>query len=91
MNETTFKIDNRVAVVTGAAGNIGLATCRLLCEAGTRVIATDVSEEGLAVGLAPLRERGFDIRAYALDVTDLRLRKNSFPASRRISARSTSL
>ena len=70
MNETTPTIDNRVAVVTGAAGNIGLATCRMLCEAGARVIATDLSEETLATGLAPLRERGLDIAAFALDVTD---------------------
>ena len=42
----------------------------MLCEAGVRVAATDLSAEVLGERLAPLRERGFDIRAYAQDVTD---------------------
>ena len=70
MNEGVVKFDSRVAVVTGAAGNIGLATCRMLCEAGARVAATDLSAEVLGERIAPLRERGFDIRAYTQDVTD---------------------
>ena len=40
MDGQVVQFDNRVAVVTGAAGNIGLATCRMLCEAGARVAAT---------------------------------------------------
>lgn len=70
MNETTSIFDNRVAVVTGAAGNIGLATCRMLCEAGVRVAATDLDAGVLEDRIAPIREQGFDIRAYAQDVTD---------------------
>ena len=70
MNEVTLKFDDRVAVVTGAAGNIGLSTCRMLCEAGVRVAATDLSAEAVEGRIAPLKERGFDIRAYAQDVTD---------------------
>ena len=70
MDDQVVKFDHRVAVVTGAAGNIGHATCRMLCEAGVRVAATDLSAEVLGERLAPLREHGFDIRAYAHDVTD---------------------
>ena len=70
MNETTSVFDHRVAVVTGAAGNIGLATCRMLCEAGVRVAATDLDAGILGDKIAPLRERCFEISAYAQDVTD---------------------
>ena len=66
----TLKFEDRVAVVTGAAGNIGMATCRLLCESGVRVAATDICKETVETRMASLRERGFDIRAYAEEVTD---------------------
>ena len=70
MNELTLKFEDRVAVVTGAAGNIGLATCRMFCESGVKVAATDLSAEAVEAPIAPLKEQGFDIRAYAQDVTD---------------------
>ena len=70
MNEVTLKFEDRVAVVTGAAGNIGLATCRMFCESGVKVAATDLSSKAVEERIAPLKERGFDIRAYAQDVTD---------------------
>ena len=70
MNEVTLKFEDRVAVVTGAAGNIGLATCRMFCESGVRVAATDLSAEALEERIAPLKTAGYDIRAYAQDVTD---------------------
>lgn len=70
MKDVILKFDDRVAVVTGAAGNIGLATCRMFCEAGVRVAATDISVAAVEERIASLKERGFDIRAYAQDVTD---------------------
>ncbi|MFN9775681.1 MAG: SDR family NAD(P)-dependent oxidoreductase, partial [Burkholderiales bacterium] len=38
------RVDGRIALVTGAAGGIGPATCRLLAEGGARVIATALRE-----------------------------------------------
>lgn len=78
MNEVTLKFEDRVAVVTGAAGNIGLATCRMLCESGVRVAATDLSSKAVEERIAPLKERGFDIRAYAQDVTDREAVRRTF-------------
>lgn len=76
--DETFAFDDRVAVITGAAGNIGLATCKLLCACGVRVAATDVSAETTEARVAPIRAAGGDIRAYALDVTDEASVKTAF-------------
>ena len=39
MNKDICSFDNRVAVVTGAAGNIGLALCKRLAAYGVRIAA----------------------------------------------------
>ncbi len=55
-----------VALVTGAGSGMGRLAARQLAEAGAKVAAVDVNEEGL-------RETGRDlpgVRAYPLDVTD---------------------
>jgi NAD(P)-dependent dehydrogenase (short-subunit alcohol dehydrogenase family) len=58
-------VTDRVALVTGAGGGLGSATCRALRAAGYTVVATDRSEDLLA-GFAG--EDGYT--ALPLDVTD---------------------
>src|SRR5215218_2191611 len=41
-------LDDKVAVVTGAARGIGRATMEVFLEEGARVVATDVDGDGLA-------------------------------------------
>lgn len=61
--------DNRVALVTGAAGNIGHAVCRRLTAHGVRIAACDLKAEAVADRMSPLVAEGADIRAFAMDVT----------------------
>jgi 3-oxoacyl-[acyl-carrier protein] reductase len=62
-----FRLDGRVALVTGAASGIGRATARVLSAAGARVALGDVAEDGLAETLALLPAEG--AVAAATDVT----------------------
>ena len=41
-----FSIDGKVAVITGAASGIGLATARRFAAAGARVVLADLTEAG---------------------------------------------
>ncbi|MEW6643391.1 MAG: SDR family NAD(P)-dependent oxidoreductase [Pseudomonadota bacterium] len=47
-------LEGRVALVTGAAGEIGAATLALLAERGARIVAVDRDAEGLARAVKPL-------------------------------------
>ena len=65
-----FKLDNKIAVVTGAARGIGLATSEALAEAGATVVLTDMSAEVLAEAVASLAAKGLHVEGEQLDVTD---------------------
>ncbi len=45
MQSTPFRLDGLRALVTGGASGIGEATCRVLAEAGARVIVADIDGE----------------------------------------------
>ncbi|MGB4926396.1 MAG: SDR family NAD(P)-dependent oxidoreductase [Giesbergeria sp.] len=62
-----MEIKNTVALVTGAASGLGLATCKALVEAGARVMAVDLDEERLATEVLPL---GDNVRIQKVDVSD---------------------
>ncbi len=61
------RVDDRVAVVTGAAGGIGQAIARLLVDRGARVVLTD--QDPGVLGLA--EQFGPDAWALTHDVTDV--------------------
>jgi NAD(P)-dependent dehydrogenase (short-subunit alcohol dehydrogenase family) len=56
----TGRLENKVAIVTGAASGIGAATVKKFLGEGARVMATDVNEKGLA----DLIEKAGDWRAH---------------------------
>jgi NAD(P)-dependent dehydrogenase (short-subunit alcohol dehydrogenase family) len=66
-----FRLDGRVAFVTGGAQGIGLATAQALAEAGAEVTIADVAApDAIAHATAELAAAGFAVHGVQLDVTD---------------------
>ncbi len=67
-----FGLQDRTAVVTGGAGRIGSADCRLLAEEGADVVVLDVDYEGAAETAAEIDETagGGEAMALECDLTD---------------------
>ncbi len=72
MNEinSMFSLDNKVALVTGAAYGIGFAIASALAGAGARIAFNCRSKEHLDKALTEYEKLGIDARGYICDVTD---------------------
>ena len=67
-----FRLDAKVAVITGAARGIGFACAEALAEAGASVVVTDMNGAAAAKAAEGLASRGYTVTAEGLDVTDPR-------------------
>ncbi len=65
-----MKLKEKVSIITGAGGGLGLVFCRSFLREGAIVIMTDVSEDYLSNGASELGEYKDRIRTKILDVTD---------------------
>ena len=65
-----MRLENRVAIVTGAASGIGEATALLFAEHGASVVASDIDQEGAEKTAAAIVERGGEAISVSSDVTD---------------------
>ena len=64
-------LHNRTAVITGAAGGIGLGIARACLDEGMRVMASDLDAERLRETTDALREAGGRVVGHPCDVRDL--------------------
>ncbi|GGG86178.1 SDR family NAD(P)-dependent oxidoreductase [Edaphobacter dinghuensis] len=62
----TFRLENKIALVTGGASGIGAATCRELARAGAHVLIADLNLVAAEALVAELP----NAKAIAMDVTD---------------------
>ncbi|MBK9361196.1 MAG: glucose 1-dehydrogenase [Rubrivivax sp.] len=70
IDASTFRLDGRVALVTGSSAGIGLALARALAQAGARVVLNGRDAGKLAAAAATLRGEGLTVREQAFDVCD---------------------
>ena len=66
----TFRLDNRIALVTGSSGGIGFALARALGQAGAVPVLNGRNREKLSAAEALLRKEGLSAHASSFDVTD---------------------
>jgi NAD(P)-dependent dehydrogenase (short-subunit alcohol dehydrogenase family) len=65
-----FKLTDRIALITGGASGIGLATAEALAEAGAKVTITDRDPIALESARQLLAAKGHAVECVVMDVTD---------------------
>ncbi|MDB5716849.1 MAG: 3-oxoacyl-ACP reductase [Sphingomonas bacterium] len=66
----TGRFEGKVALVSGAAGGIGLATARAFAREGASVVLADVNGEAVAAAAQSIRAAGGKASGFLVDVSD---------------------
>lgn len=64
-----FRLDGKVALVTGASYGIGFALATALADAGATICFNDINQDFLDKGIAAYKEKGITAHGYVCDVT----------------------
>jgi NAD(P)-dependent dehydrogenase (short-subunit alcohol dehydrogenase family) len=65
--DSRYQLIGKLAIVTGGAGGIGMATTRLLARYGAKVIITDISQTALDKALAQFETENLSVFGYLTD------------------------
>jgi NAD(P)-dependent dehydrogenase (short-subunit alcohol dehydrogenase family) len=69
MKKPELSLENKVALVTGAAGGIGKAICECFGAAGARIFLHDIQEESLKAVSDEFTAKGIECGYKAVDIT----------------------
>ncbi len=65
-----ISFENKVALVTGAASGLGLATAKAFADAGASVVLADRNQDAVEAVATELADRGHKALAVVCDVSD---------------------
>ncbi len=70
MNMNDFRLDGKIAWITGASYGIGFAIAQSYAAAGATIVFNDINQELVNKGLAAYEQAGIKAHGYVCDVTD---------------------
>src|SRR4051794_15322169 len=65
-----ISFENKVALVTGTASGLGLATAKAFAESGARVVLTDWNEKDVQAAAKEIAKKGHKTLGFRCDVPD---------------------
>ncbi|MBP3218494.1 MAG: gluconate 5-dehydrogenase [Lachnospiraceae bacterium] len=65
-----FRLDGKVAWITGASYGLGLAYAEAMAEVGAKIVFNDINQELVDRGLAEYARKGIEVYGAVCDVTD---------------------
>ncbi|BDF66787.1 gluconate 5-dehydrogenase [Oscillospiraceae bacterium] len=70
ITDKSFRLDGKVALITGASYGIGFAIASAYASMGAIIVFNDINEELMQKGMAAYKEAGIPAHGYVCDVTD---------------------
>ena len=65
-----FRLDGKIALVTGGAHGIGQAMASALANAGATIVFNEINQENMEKGLRAYESEGINAKGYVCDVTN---------------------
>ncbi len=65
-----MRLQNKIAVITGSASGIGLATAQKFAQEGATVVVCDLRQEGIDAAVKSITDKGQQAVGYIVDVTN---------------------
>ena len=70
MDMSSFSLEGKIALITGASYGIGMAIAKGMAAAGATIVFNDIKQELVDKGIAAYKEAGIEAHGYVCDVTN---------------------